>query len=62
MDAPTFGALKARYPREQIEPILAQRSVEVHPRMPQLKLDPDELAQFLDYWETIPSSADGESR
>ena len=57
-DAPTFRTLKARYPREKIEPILAQRSVEVHPRMPQLKLDPDELAQFLDYWDTIPSPVD----
>ena len=61
-DAPTFQALRALYPREKIEPILAQRSVEVHPRMPQLKLDPDELAQFLDYWQALPSPADGPAR
>lgn len=51
-DAPTFRSLQARYSRDQMTAVLAQRMVEIHPRMPLLTLDEDQVRALLDYWET----------
>ena len=49
-DAPPFRILQARYSRDQMAALLAGRMAEIHPRMPLLKLDDDQVAALLDYW------------
>ncbi|MDB5451760.1 MAG: cystathionine beta-lyase [Caulobacteraceae bacterium] len=56
-DAPTFAALRPRYPRAEMAVVLTQRMAEVHRRMPRLRLEEDEVAEFLDYWAAPPSEA-----
>ncbi len=51
-DAPPFRSLQARYSRDQMAALLARRMVEIHPRMPLLTLDDDQIQSLLDYWET----------
>lgn len=54
-DAPTFPSLRPRYSRAAMAAVLDQRMVTIHPRMPRLRLEDDEIAQLLDYWESIGS-------
>jgi mono/diheme cytochrome c family protein len=54
-DAPTFASLRPRYSRAAMAAVLNQRMVTIHPRMPRLRLEEDEIAQLLDYWESIGS-------
>ena len=54
-DAPTFPSLRPRYSRTAMAAVLNQRMVTIHPRMPRLRLEDDEIAQLLDYWESIGS-------
>lgn len=58
-DAPTFRDLRPRYSREAMSAILEKRMVELHPRMPLLQLDVDELNAFLDYWQNIEPAKPG---
>lgn len=59
-DAPPFRDLRPKYSRTDMDAILQERMVQIHPRMPLLKLDEDELHAFLDYWQTLQPAA-GES-
>jgi cytochrome c len=52
-DAPTFAVLRPRYPRAEMAVVLARRMAEVHRRMPRLRLEEDEVADFLDYWASL---------
>lgn len=52
-DAPSFPKLRARYDRDAMALVIAERMEVLHPRMPRLQLDIDEVPQFLDYWESL---------
>lgn len=61
-DAPHFLDLRARYTREAMAQVIAERMEVLHPRMPLLRLDVDEVPEFLKYWdglEPVPSSRSG---
>ena len=57
-----FAVLRPHYPRAEMVVVLTQRMVEVHPRMPQLRLDPDEIEAFLDYWVSLPPAGSPAAR
>ncbi len=52
-DAPTFAALRPRYSREAMAAVLSRRMTDLHPRMPRLRLEEDQEARFLDYWQSL---------
>ncbi len=52
-DAPPFRVLRARLSRADLEALLRNRMVEVHPRMPAFRADDDELNGLLDYWQGL---------
>jgi cytochrome c len=52
-DAPPFPSLRRRYNAEQFAALLPRRLEEAHPRMPRLRLDPDEEANLTAYWGGI---------
>ena len=57
-EAPPFDVLRTTYDRAQMEQVISQRMHVVHPRMPKLELEVDEVGEFLDYWQTLkPRSA-----
>lgn len=55
-DAPPFPVLRGRYSRDAMAQAVEARMQEVHPRMPPLHLDADEVTAFLDYWEGLPAA------
>ena len=58
-DAPAFPVLRARLSRTAMGVIVAERMSDIHPRMPQLRLDGDQVTEFLDYWDRLqPASGD----
>ena len=52
-EAPPFGVLRTAYSRRQMEQVIRERMHVVHPRMPKLELDVDEVGEFLDYWQSL---------
>lgn len=58
-DAPPFPVLRALYSRDAMAAIIEQRMIEIHPRMPVLKLDVDELNQFLEFWDGLSPEGSG---
>lgn len=55
-DAPPFPLLRSRLSRGQMARVIAQRMETIHPRMPKLELDVDEVDAFLDYWQGLAPS------
>ena len=53
-DAPRFRDLRPRIDRNTLAIMLIDRLLIGHPRMPRLNLDPDETANLLAYWESLP--------
>jgi cytochrome c len=53
-DAPPFRDLRKRIDRDALAILLIDRLLVGHPRMPRLRLDPDETANLLAYWESLP--------
>lgn len=53
-DAPRFRDLRRKVSRDQLALKLIDRLLIGHPRMPRLRLDPDETSNLLDYWESLP--------
>lgn len=56
-DAPGFADLRRRHDRDAMSRILEERMETVHPRMPALRLDIDEVVEFLRYWDGLQPSA-----
>lgn len=52
-DAPPFRDLRSRYPTPAMAQTLAERMEVLHPRMPRLRLDEDQVAEFLKYWDSL---------
>lgn len=55
-DAPTFPDLRRRYDRDAMVQILEARMEVIHPRMPKLRLEEDEVGEFLEYWNGLKAS------
>jgi cytochrome c len=55
-DAPRFTDLRKRIDRDALAILLIDRLLVGHPRMPRLNLDPDETANLLTYWESLPAA------
>jgi len=53
-DAPPFREMRRVITTPRLTAMLADRMEVGHPRMPRLRLDPDEIAHLLAYWETLP--------
>jgi len=47
--APPFRTLHQRYPVEYLEESLAEGMVTGHPDMPEFRLEPDQIADFIDF-------------
>jgi mono/diheme cytochrome c family protein len=61
-DAPSFASLRPHYSRADMALALRERMTHIHPRMPRLRLEEDEVDRFLDYWQSLgpgPSAARG---
>lgn len=52
-DAPPFRMLRARYDPEMMARALGDRLQDLHPRMPPLTMEEDEIADFLTYWRDL---------
>lgn len=52
-DAPSFRTLRARYDPEMMARALGDRLQDLHPRMPPLSMEEDEIADFLAYWRDL---------
>ena len=52
-DAPSLPLLRATYDREAMARVIEEREQVIHPRMPSLRLDPDEVTEFLKYWDGL---------
>jgi len=52
-EAPPFSVLRTAYSRAVMEEVISERMKIIHPRMPKLELDVDEVSAFLDYWEKL---------
>ena len=51
--APTFPRLRGRLDRAQMAKTLKESMASLHPRMPPLHLEPDEVTEFLDFWDSL---------
>jgi cytochrome c len=51
--APPFRALHKRYPVEYLEEALAEGIVTGHPDMPEFRLEPDQIADFIDFLKSL---------
>lgn len=61
-DAPAFPQLRQRHDRAAMAQIVAERMVVIHPRMPKLQLEEDEVEEFLDYWDALRLSPPAHGR
>jgi mono/diheme cytochrome c family protein len=52
-DAPSFPTLRRRFDRDAMARIVRVRMEVIHPRMPKLRLEEDEIVEFLDFWEAL---------
>lgn len=52
-DAPPFRDLHARYSTQAMSQVLAERMETLHPRMPRLRLEEDQVSEFLTYWDSL---------
>jgi mono/diheme cytochrome c family protein len=53
MAAPPFRFLHRRYPVEGMQESLAEGIITGHPAMPEVRLAPDEIADFIAYLKTL---------
>ncbi len=51
--APPFRTLHQRYPVEYLEESLAEGMVTGHPDMPEFRLEPDQIADFIDFLKSL---------
>jgi cytochrome c len=51
--APPFRDLHQRYPVENLEEPLAEGIVTGHPSMPEFRLDPDQISDFIAFLKTL---------
>ena len=51
--APAFRTLHQRYPVEYLEEALAEGIVTGHPDMPEFRLEPDQIADFIDFLKSL---------
>src|SRR5215831_7653018 len=51
--APPFRTLHARYPVESLAESLAEGIVTGHPSMPEFRLDPDQIEDFIAFLKTL---------
>jgi mono/diheme cytochrome c family protein len=51
--APPFRVLHERYPVETLEEALGEGIVTGHPSMPEFKLDPDQVGDFIAYLKSL---------
>jgi len=51
--APPFRTLHQRYPVETLEESLAEGIVTGHPAMPEFRLEPDEIADFIAFLKSL---------
>jgi mono/diheme cytochrome c family protein len=51
--APPFRTLHLRYPIETLEEALAEGLMTGHPSMPEFRLEPDQIFDFLSYLKTL---------
>jgi len=51
--APPFRVLHRRYPVETLEEALAEGIVTGHPSMPEFRLEPDQIGDFIDFLKSL---------
>ena len=51
--APPFRSLHLRYPVENLAEALAEGIVTGHPNMPEFRLDPGQIGDFIDFLKTL---------
>jgi cytochrome c len=51
--APPFRTLHTRYPVEDLEEPLAEGLVTGHPRMPEFRFEPDQIADFIRFLKSL---------
>ena len=51
--APPFRTLHRRYPVETLEETLAEGIVTGHPRMPEFRLEPDQIEDFIAFLKSL---------
>lgn len=51
--APPFRTLHLRYPIESLEEALGEGIVTGHPSMPEFRLDPGQVGDFIDFLKTL---------
>lgn len=51
--APPFRVLHLRYPVETLEEALGEGIVTGHPNMPEFRLDPDQIGDFIAYLKSL---------
>lgn len=51
--APPFRALHARYPVDTLEEALGEGIVTGHPSMPEFRLEPDQIRDFISYLNSL---------
>jgi mono/diheme cytochrome c family protein len=51
--APPFRSLHVRYPVESLEEALAEGIMTGHPSMPEFKLDPGQISDFISFLKTL---------
>ena len=51
--APPFRTLHQRYPVENLEEPLAEGIVTGHPSMPEFRLDPDQIKDFINFLKSL---------
>jgi mono/diheme cytochrome c family protein len=51
--APPFRTLHQRYPVEYLEEALAEGMITGHPEMPEVRLEPDQIADFIDFLKSF---------
>jgi cytochrome c len=51
--APPFRTLHQRYPVEYLEESLAEGMVTGHSDMPEFRLEPDQIAEFIDFLKSL---------
>ena len=51
--APPFRTLHKRYPVETLEDALGDRLSTGHPRMPEFRLDPDQVGDFISFLKSL---------
>ena len=52
-DAPPFRTLHNRYPVETLEDALGEGLSTGHPKMPEFRLDPDEVGDFINFLKSL---------